>query len=940
MNKINILRSLSKQSYCFVLLTGMLLACIFLPSTIYAQSLGGGGMTVSRTSITATNEELIDLVLKITNQSPLAISGRVLVNVPANFEIVSKAETTVEIQPGDSMFLPVKVFASKKVAAGRTHTLSFTLHNKVNLIIAQTSTQVRVSANRNVSMFTMVSNILLDNNMDSIVIPVRVTNRGNTSQRITVVSSYPSSVQDVAFHLSKQVLLPAAADTILYFSKAVSRKMVNSEGFNVTINGLYENGDQAGMGYVRVQSARSNRNFRGLSDYDQYNENSITASSQGLFSPAQSYMLRGNGSADIGGGKLGYNLDITSWKNSYTTTMIRNTWLGYEQSNMGIRAGNINRNFDIYLSGRGAAAYINDTAHGNHYEAGYIDGNTNLIGSNFELYPTGQAGWGMFSHIQRKWRLNSYALYESNPALNANNAIIGNSLNFSTSKNLFYNFTLNGGYTSEYTNNSLRKFGMAAGATVMGTIGNFAINSTNYFSTGFYPGIQRGALTLSERITWMRTASSTVWASFDYNRFEPKMLSSAQYFLPAFGTLRAETGISGKIGKLNASGAPRYSIESSDAYQFSGSTGMATHDLTALDITGSFNYPIAENHYVSINVEAGLYYSSFAPEKRFHSRSTVYYRKGIFSLNAMAQTGTFYLGEAANNHAANISSGYMINIIPSVQKSFFRNKMRTELSIGYMENNYSGQSLYIAGRVDYAITDKTDIYTIINHNRFGGYASNIVELGITQKLQLPKAGVKKHTLELFVYKDINRNGSYDAADSAADGYMLYINDDIFISSSDGTVIYKKLPEDSYRLNMPANKGWYAPEKTITLTGKTRVEIPLQQAGTIKGNISLITGDFGYDINTSLSGIMITVTDSSNRRYTTKTGPDGNFIFYVPVGNYTISIEKGSLIAELEAIDNDQRAGIEAGTVKIIGFKLKVKSRKIETKKFVSPSVKQ
>ncbi len=941
MKQNNTIHYLAKQLYCFAqgpVLVVVLLFCVLLPATSVAQSLGGGSMTVSRTSINASNEELVDLMIKITNTSPIPLEGTLVVTIPAGFEIVSKQTIPVLIESKDSIFVPVKIFVSKKAASARVHTLRFILQNKYNIELAQATTQVRVSANRKASLFTMVSNILLDNNMDSVIIPVRISNAGNTTQKITVITAYPADVQDVAFHSSLQISLQAATDTLIYFAKRVTRKISNSEGFNVTVTGLYENGDLVGMAYVRVQSARSNRNYQGYTGSEFYNENSITLSSQSMFTQTQSYMLRGNGSTDLAGGKLGYNMDLTTWQNSYSPAMLRNTWIDYQKNNMGVRVGNINRYFDINLSGRGASAYIIDTGSANRYEIGYIDGNTNLLGDKYAYFPIGQAAWGTFKHAGKKWQLNSFALYEDNPALDAKNQIVGNTLSFVTPKKIYYSFSLNASRTAEYLNPDSAKFGMAASAGINGTIGRLSISSLNYFSSGYYPGIQRGAISLSEKFTWMMNSATSIWLTMDYNRYSPKTLSAAQFVLPSFGMIRAELGIAGKAGKINLSGAPRFTQESSNAYQFANFPADQMHSLNAWDMTGSASYPIGDNHYVSVNTEAGMYTTSFDPGQYMHMRSNLYYRKGIFSLNATVQLGTFFLGEAANNYTTKIQPRHLINIIPAIQKSFFRNTLRAEASIGYMENGFSGSSFYLSGRAEYDITRKTIFYAMANYNRYAGFGYSIIEMGITQKLQLPKATVKKHTLEVFVYKDINRNGAYDAADSAASGYLLYINDDIFISSADGSILYKNIPPGSYRLNMPASKGWYAPEQTIEVDKKSRIEIPLQQTGTIKGGISYISGEFSYDVNTSLSGISVIAMDSHGRTFTTKTGIDGNFVLYIPVGQYTISLDKASLVTELEALNNDQQVTIATAGVKVVNFQLKAKSRKIETKKFVSPGL--
>ncbi len=202
-------------------------------------------------------------------------------------------------------------------------------------------------------MFSLVSSLLIDASTDSIRIPIRISNPGNTAQRITLINRFPPVFQNQAFHSTLEFTIQPSADTLITITKPVTKKMFQSEGFDVTFTGLYSNGDVFGMAYIRVQSGRSDRAYQDPNLNDSYNANSISISSQGMFSSNESYLLFGQGNLELKSGNLGYSLDYTDWKNTYSPAMLRNTWLSYETGNMGITAGNINKNMDIMLSGRG-----------------------------------------------------------------------------------------------------------------------------------------------------------------------------------------------------------------------------------------------------------------------------------------------------------------------------------------------------------------------------------------------------------------------------------------------------------------------------------------------------------------------------------------------------------------------------------------------------------
>ncbi|SDM86852.1 hypothetical protein SAMN05421813_12642 [Daejeonella rubra] len=940
MNGISsVLSKISGSVSLFVKLSLVLTLLSFNSSALKAQS--SDSLIVlepSRRIINASNEELIDLTLKLVNRKSVPLSGVININLESSMNLISKNKTAVNIQPGDSLFIPVKVFVTKKTTSGKVHVIRFNLSDTENNLLLATESTVQVSVKRNVNMFALVSSILLDVTSDSIRIPVRISNPGNTAQRITMINRFPPVFQNEAFHSTLEFVIQPSADTLITITKPVTRKMFASEGFDVTFTGLYSNGDVFGMAYVRIQSGRSDRAYRDPLQSDNYNANSISLSSQSMFSDNQSYLLYGQGDLELKSGQLGYSLDYTKWQNSYSPSMMRNTWVSYESNNMGITAGNINRNMDINLSGRGANVFMNDTTNNDSYEVGYLDGNSNLIGQDFyNFMPTGSAGWGSYTHRKENSEFSTSVIYEINPMLNANSAILGNTYTLTKFKGLRIQANLSAGNTSQYDSTSIVKASLASGLNITGTIKKFAISSSNYFSTGYYPGMRRGALSFNERLTWLRE-SSNVWVGFDYNYYAPKNFTTFQLYMPRFSTMRAEVGMSGTVlKKMVTSVSPLFFRETNNSFRFSGS-GDVVHNLSYWNLNASINYPIANNHYLSVNTESGFYNTSFDDKTRFHFRSNLNYKKGIFNLSSTLQFGTFYIGEAVNNYLRSQESPRILSIIPTVRKSFYRNKLRTEAGVAFMNNSSYGSSSFLTGRAEYDVLPKTSFYSSINHNRFNGYQFSILEVGLTQKLSLPKVGATNSDLEVIAYRDMNQNNIFDQGDQRADGHLLYINDVAFIADASGSVVYKKLPLDNYRVSITNDKGWYAPDQYIRLEKKKhRLEIPLKRTGTLKGSLVYSFDEFSYEINRNLQGIAVIATDENNVRYMTKSNLDGQIIFYLPVGKYTLVVDGANLPPEVEAEKNIPMVVLDAETPKNITIKLIIKPRKIETKKFTSPN---
>lgn len=889
----------------------------------------------SKKLIKASNDELIDLTLKVLNRKKSPLIGLLSINLESSMNLISKNNIAVTVQPGDSLFIPVKVFITKKTRSGIDHLIRFNLSDPENNLLLANETKVQVSVKRNVDMYSLLSSILLEVTSDSIRIPIRISNTGNTTQRITLINRFPALFQNQDFHSTLELVLPPSVDTVITIIKPVTKKMFASDGFDVTFTGLYSNGDVFGMAYVRIQSGRSDRAYSDPLQTDAYNVNSISISSQGMFSTNQSFLLYGQGNLELKSGKLGYSLDYTKWQDSYSPSMMRNTWISYETNNIGITAGNINRNMDINLNGRGANLFINNKNNGT-YEVGYLDGNSNLIGQDFYSFmPSGSAAWARYTHRKENKEFATSVIYEINPLMNANSVIFGNTITLTKFKGLRLQANLSAGNTSQYDSSSVVQSSLASGLNLSGTIKKIAISSSNHFSTSYFPGMRRGALSFNERITWLRKRSN-VWAGFDYNYYAPKTFNTFQLNMPRLSTIRAEFGMSGTIfKKMVVSVSPLFFKETNNAFQLSVPSNVV-HILSYWNINASINYPIANNHYLSINTESGYYTTSFETQTRFHFRSNLNYKKGILNLSSSLQFGTFYIGEAVNSFLRSQKTPRLFSVIPTIRQSFFSNKVRTEAGLAFMNNSSFGNSNFLTGKVEYDILPKTSFYSSINHNRFNGYQFSLLEIGLTQKLTLPKAGAVSSNLEVMVYRDMNQNNIFDQGDVKEDSHLIYINNLAFISNSSGSVIYKKLPLDSYHISIPNNKGWYAPDQHVKLEKeKHRVEIPLKRTGTLKGSLVFSFDEFSYEINRNLQGIGVVATDVNNVKYVTKSNLDGQIIFYLPVGKYSIAIDTENLPSEVEVEKNIPMVLLDADTYQNIKIKLIIKQRKIDIKRFTS-----
>ncbi|MDB5009426.1 MAG: hypothetical protein JWQ06_215, partial [Mucilaginibacter sp.] len=716
----------------------------------------------SKSEMKIANQEIADITVKVQNKGNAAISGYFDIKLPEDLRLLSKNHLDILLMPGDSVFVPVKIFVSKQAAADKAYPLLMRL-TADEKVIAETGCNVHINIKKSVSLTPLVSSILLNPQTDTIKIPVNISNSGNTFQKVSIIAQFPYHIEGVDKPYTIQLSLLPSADTIVYFKRIVNRRMLASDEFDVTLTGLYANGEIFGMGYTKIQSAKGIRRYVNENYTDNNTYNSISLSSQNMFAPNQDYLFNGRGSIDFPGSKLRYSFDITTYRNNYSPDMIRNTYIDYETHNMGLTVGNINRNFEINMNGEGATFFLNDTARRNLYEAGYISANTNLFQKTpFGIPSLGTESWFSAGHRNKKWDILSTFLMQKSPFLNTNNMILSNKFNWHSQKlNIAVSF--NGGRTTDLTNNE-SKYSSAFGLNLSGKLQNWEYTSINYMSSGYYPGVSRGATTLSERITHIGTDKSE-WVSMDYFNYLPNYFSNSFSYLPQYSNLRLEIGESKKIKAFTLSIAPTYSKETNNSYVLSFNNTSSQQNpisiFNALDLHTIMSYPISISRYINVNMQGGMYNSSMDSHYQFHYDLISNYSDPIFNINASIQFGNVNLGEVVNNYLHPDVRNRVIMIAPNVHKNFFHKKALAETGLTYLNSSIYGSSILLTGRFTYEILTKTTIYVAVNHNQYvyayGAYHNNIIEAGITQKLPSIKVVKKSISLGVFVYKDNNHN---------------------------------------------------------------------------------------------------------------------------------------------------------------------------------------
>jgi hypothetical protein len=915
-----------------------LLFMCFIALQSYAQERGKVKIQLMDSVLNVNNEELKDVTIRVENKGTETFRGTLHLYCGKGAKVATKQDVPVSVDAGKSLFIPAKVYVGATTLEGFIP-YSAQLFDVHNTRIGEATAKLHLVASRNMRA-TLNEHELIMHSVGSLLqVPVLVSNRGNKPQEVNIVISYPTELQDKT-NKSIKLEVPPFKDTLIYFSRKVSRSMMNMEYMDISVYGVYSSGDYFGITSASIQSLKSFKKFgrRRVNNSSQTTGNFVSIGTQNSFSDNQSYFLQTKGDYAIRDGNVSFSFNMFKWKAQGMPTLVNDTWLGFEYKGMGIKVGNITQNGELSYNGRGAEMYYyTDSSRHNKIYAGYLDKSFNLINSQYGNASFGKAAWAGMIQQYGNVRNNTTVSYDEDNFVQSKSVLVVNEATMQMS-DLFFASVKAGAASSASSGEQEEKHeSFSAGASFNGNISkSLSVSSDNVYASGYYPGTRRGTLSLNEKIN-LRLDKTTLSAGYMYNYLNPK------YFRTGGTTFRndsksstADISAARSFGGFSLSISPQYYQEEGNWY-LGGNITPGSMKSFRLSTSASYaNVAIRQN--ILLRFDVGQYTTNFNTESKWQFRANFSYSFNFFRLTANIQQGNFYLSEAFLERSGG-QSKLRVNISPSVTGSFFNNRLKADAGLTYYKDFFVSSVLYNASLNCNLGT--TRVFATMQYNTFASSSTyRNLQFGLTQLLpQSGKNGLNnKGEIDLFVFYDVNGNGSYDGKDSAASGYLASIGKTLLITNKGGHIVYSKLPAADYKVFFPTQKGWYGPDQFVVLKDKEEatLQVPLRQTGTVSGKITYEFDELlSYSTLKELAGQTITAINEEGKIFEAKTDDNGQFIVYLPTGKYTMTVSSASSQIEVIPVGNNhQPLTVKSGEIfNGANFTLKVKQRKIEIKKF-------
>lgn len=900
-------------------------------------------MSIRESSV---KNSILSHVVRIKNRSVTPFKGLIKLETLQEIRLLSQNERVIEVAPGDSVFVSFKMIVEENIEAGKEKIQYDIFNEKKEKILSK---EVFINIEKRVQLQLLTDNIpqIIIHPQDSVRINVTVNNNGNTHENVTLVFNVPGLRGRPAFSELKAIIAPKENKQFTY-SFMPSSNLLSLGQFPVIITSM--NGDEKtlfGNRTIIVQNIFSDRNFVDtnpshslLSNYGSDN-NSLSISYHQYNSSSNILNLRGGSVLNLPAGYLQLKGEMYKY-NSENVPIVSNTSLVYKLDENEFMLGNINEMAELSLFGRGAKVILSDDKRSKTLTFGAIDQNFNLLSLQplfsdyYSFYMKGTLG----QTNTQKGVMQAIYIYQKNPYEKAIYNVVGLQWGIVLKPDWKIKLAVHGSLGS-YENLPDSKLSGSAEMTYRGKISSsLTLDGSAYYSDSYFPGNRKGTLFFSQGISQKITNDIHINWNFNFNKSAPKSYINNY-------TYQSETHYGNvtitlpKLSKLLSSFYYQYQNENTPSYTARIGTDSISENLrmssNRLGWQWSWQSPDSK-HSLYGTLEGGFFSNPSETGRGFQGKSTLNYSYHWLTVDASYQKGAYYLYEYMMSKQSN-EEFKRFTAAASINKNI-SNKISLISNMNFSWDTYQGNVPSVNLTAKYILKDNLAFFIngYWSQYKFITNTTNILnaEVGFTYNFGnvQPQSG-RKSTINAQLYYDNNANSIYDEGDEAASNYLLSISGKTFIADEKGKIRYKLVPYGKYTIKPIQAGRWFFDQKKIQVNrSKVTIEIPLKQSGTLQGKIQYVIGKHSLGIP-RYKGIRFTITNSDKSvSYTAITDNDGKIITFLPVGEYSITLDKKTLAEHTDCKDPNRTFRIEARNTTILdAFYIETQSRQVNVKRF-------
>ena len=882
-----------------------------------------------------SSNEIKTLLLKFENNSNDTVNATIKLPVDLGLNFYTNDVLNIKVNPHKKSFIPLKFSMLKKHLAKEIILPLVVIDKKNGEEIAAFSTKIEVETKKEVQLVSIQNNHFYKQAGDSIHYEVKVINLGNQSDNVLINNSYTDAIGATIIENRNVELLPFE-EKIIRLSKYVDKELMNVDKFSMNISLYNSDGVFSGYTTYTANNVSSNRKF--IESNFNYNDNSnfIALSASNMGTDYSSVNLSAHQKFNIGYNEFTYNISANSFSN-FNQTVFSNTWIDFKRKDKGITLGNISYgNLELPIYGRGIMLYQNLNKRDHEIVLGIADNSFNLFEDlNKRYFDKSVSVFGKSSYKIKNGTLQSSIIHQQKD--NLSTFLLSNEYSWESGKEWVNSIKL--GYGNLNSNKEGKsENSIAIGTNSSGRIGKYSIYSSNYFSSGYYPGLSRGALVFNERVQ-REFNKYSLYAAVNYSSYNPKSMED-NFNWSSSSTTNIEMGIYFKVAeRLKMSVSPKFNIQSLGGYSFDNFFVKPRELQTGYINTTFYLQSNRRVSQLSFNLLGGYYkYKLMDPINPVVAGSVNWSYKR-FRISSTLQKGKLGVYQVSSTFKDALNFNTSINYY----QEFLNRRLRIDFSGYFNYDKALGENYTLNLNAEYKLKSQLRIYGSINvnQNKNEFISNRYVYTQVSAQYSFAKSnkivGKQYGNLNVFVFYDYNGNGIFDDGDKIGDDVVLNINDASFLTSAKGEISYKSIPYGGYKISIPTDK-WYSPNINVQIGSKsTTIAVPLQLSGVVKSKLKLETrSKLEYEVDQNLYGVELIFNNQNGEVFKVKANNRGEFSTFLPVGEYSFKVNDNTLPDHVYPETYINKVKVEPGqNINYPELHLFVKEKKTEVKRFAS-----
>ncbi len=885
-------------------------------------------------------------VLKISNHTEKAISGDVTFSGPEGWKIIAFPSSQSTINPGDTLWIPVRVSPATNAIGGISYIVTGTFKTSTT----QTSTNTYISLPTTVKWdFSINKNsIFFTEENPNTTFQVHLSNKGNTNELIKLhmeLGKLLMFTQTSTNENTEYIQLPAYKDTVISYSISYQKKLSYIEKIRFEQNwkesalrasASSESGSRSAVVmFQKLNSTFVNQRAQNSSPLNiDYQLNNLMSNQE----PRSN--LRVFGSVLFAGNKeIQYIAGVNNM--GHSAQQLENFDID-QQLLYSIRYTDQRNNIELSYNTYGG---------GLHAINGRGIGGSSKIGSKSKISYTAtqnpfsnnigvHAG---FSSSIGKVTLNTDVIHENNLNGNYSATSVSAGAGFRFFKNHYLGLQLLGSqanYFQPQRDTTLYGFSYRVNYSVrykkFELRANGLSSAHNYIrNSGMQQYYLNSKYTLTDKVLFTLYGNRQHYSTtrYPYNLDNPVNYNSTDY-------LRLTTTIS--EGVVNYQFGPDYNGSVRQLYNTS-TNYTSEYKTYQPGLWGAVNIKLGENRVITPNATLSnlrFYYTTQDPTiPGYALTNNIYYSVGVNYFDNVWRFNAYYTSGSATDLYRSVQidadpvTTRSIQFRPSYENYFFNQRVKLSVYMNYAYYMPSErENISYSIRYDHFLNKGWSfslngyIYSNSRNDREMGRIStkdlNFI-VGFRKSFNIQQPRLKYYNFKTVFFNDLDGNRIQSENEPPVSNVLVKIEKDRnastlqsfipeteLISDVNGKISIENLPKDNYKLsfNPLVNlKSLYfvnGSEQTYFNDKDRTLYIPLAESYKIKGKIILIR-----DINSSegkidLSGIRITATGQKGETFSVLTDNFGTYILSVPnADKYTVRLN--NVLGQHFALDTDE-----------------------------------